>query len=165
MTSKTARPSARRRLGIGAVLAAGSLAAAGLAFAPAAAAVVPTSATVTFNCGLYGGGAATLTTVQTGTSATITVTSAIAAPLPLAADSISSTLTMRKGTSSTTVFTGTKNPAIATGAPVIVGPLTGTVAPGDSLDAGGGSLVMVIFGINVTCTPTGNQSPGPFVYE
>lgn len=72
---------------------------------------------------------------------------------------------MRKGTSSTTVFTGTKNPAIATGAPVIVGPLTGTVAPGDSLDAGGGSLVMVIFGINVTCTPTGNQSPGPFVYE
>lgn len=82
MTSKTARPSARRRLGIGAVLAAGSLAAAGLAFAPAAAAVVPTSATVTFNCGLYGGGAATLTTVQTGTSATITVTSAIAAPLP-----------------------------------------------------------------------------------
>lgn len=165
MRSTSVRPSPRRRLGIGAVLAAGSLAATGLAFAPAAAAVAPTSATVTFNCGLYGGGAATLSATQTGTSATITVTSAIAAPLPLAANSISSTLTMTKAGGGTTAFTGTKNPAIATGAPVIVGPLTGTVASGDSLDAGGGSLVMVIFGISVTCTPAAKQVPGPFVYS
>jgi len=165
MTSTSVRPSARRRLGIGAVLAAGSLAVTGLAFAPAAAAVAPTTATVNFNCGIYGGGAATLTATQSGTSATITVNSAIAAPLPLAADSISSTLTMTKAAGGTTAFTGTKNPAMATGDPVTVGPLTGTVASGDSLDAGGGTFVMVIFGISVTCTPTAKQSPGPFVYE
>ncbi|MFF3381131.1 hypothetical protein ACFYXF_50315 [Streptomyces sp. NPDC002680] len=165
MTSKTARPSARRRLGIGAVLAAGSLATTGLAFAPAAAAVAPTSATVTYSCGLFGGGSTVLTATQDGTSATITVSSSITAPLPLAADSIASTLTLAKATGGTTAFTGNKNPATATGATVTVGPLTGTVASGDSLEAGGGTLTLVLFGITVTCTPTGNQAPGPFVYE
>ena len=164
MRSTTVRLPARRRLGIGAVFAAGSLAVTGLAFAPTAAAVTPTSATVTYSCGFFGGGSTTLTVLQDGTSATITVSSNITAPLPLAADSIATTLTLAKAGGGLTTFTGTKNPATATGATVTVGPLTGTVASGDSLEAGGGTLKMVLFGITVTCTPTANQSPGPFVF-
>jgi hypothetical protein len=155
-----------KRLGIGAALAAGTLAA-GLALAPGAAAVVPQSATIIADCGAYGGGEATLTATQTGTSATITLSSSeITSPLALDADSIASTLTMTKASGGTTAFTGTKNPAMAAGDGVSVGPLTGTVAPGDSLEAFGGSLKMVIFGfITVTCTAEGAQSPGPFVFE
>lgn len=65
----------------------------------------------------------------------------------------------------TTTFTGTENPAIAAGDPVTVGPLNGTVASGDSLESYGGSLQIVVFGITVTCTATGPQSPGPFVFD
>ncbi|MFD2683900.1 hypothetical protein ACFS5L_03320 [Streptomyces phyllanthi] len=155
----------RKRFGISAALAAGAVAVSGLAFAPTAAAVTPQSATITANCGIYGGGAATLKATQSGTTATITVTSAITAPLALAEDSIQSTLTMVKPDGSTVAFTGTENPAMAAGAPVEVGPLTGTVASGDILEANRGSLRMVIFGITVTCTPGGPQSPGPFVFE
>ncbi|MGW0820012.1 hypothetical protein [Streptomyces sp. NPDC002845] len=154
----------RKRFGVSAALTAGAVALAGLAFAPAAAAVDPQSATITADCGLFGGGEATLTATQDGTSATITLTSAITAPLALAEDSIQSTLTMTNAGGGTVAFTGTENPAMATGDNVTVGPLTGTVASGDSLDAYGGSLQMVIFGITVTCTADGPQSPGPFVY-
>ena len=41
---------------------------------------------------------------------------------------------------------------MATGDAVTVGPLDGTVASGDSLEAYGGSLQMTLFGITVTCT-------------
>ncbi|MEV0226500.1 hypothetical protein [Streptomyces sp. NPDC050704] len=156
----------RKRIGIGAALAAGTLGA-GLALAPGAAAVVPQTATITADCGTYGGGEATLTATQSGTSATITVSSsAITAPVALGEDSIASTLTMVKASGGTTTFTGTENPAIAAGEGVTVGPLNGTVASGDSLEANGGTLDMVIFGIiTVTCTAQGPQSPGPFVFE
>ncbi|MEU9191215.1 hypothetical protein AB0D14_43370 [Streptomyces sp. NPDC048484] len=154
-----------KRLGIGAALAAGTLAA-GLALAPGAAAVAPQTATIVADCGLYGGGEATLTATQSGTSATITVTSSeITAPLALAEDSIASTLTLTKASGGTTAFTGTENPAMAAGDGVTVGPLNGTVAAGDSLEAFGGSLQMVLFGITVTCAADGPQSPGPFVFE
>jgi hypothetical protein len=83
----------------------------------------------------------------------------------VAQDSISSTLTLVKAGGGTTAFSGTKNPAMAGGDPVSVGPLSGTVASGDSLEAYGGSLKMVIFGITVTCTATAPQSPGPFVFD
>ncbi|MGP4052378.1 hypothetical protein [Streptomyces sp. 2A115] len=155
----------RKHLGIGAALAAGTLAT-GLALAPGAAAVEPQTATITADCGIYGGGEATLTATQNGTSATITVTSsAITAPLALGEDSIASTLTLVKASGGTTAFTGTENPAMAAGDGVTVGPLNGTVASGDSLEANGGSLEMVIFGITVTCTAQGPQSPGPFVFD
>ncbi|MFE9449448.1 hypothetical protein [Streptomyces sp. NPDC006739] len=155
-----------KRTATGAALVAGALAVTGLAFAPTAAAVTPQTATINASCGIFGGGAATLTATQSGTSATISLTStAITAPLPVAKDSISSKLTLVKASGGTTVFSGTKNPAMATGDPVSVGPLTGTVASGDSLETYGGSLVMTIFGINVTCTATANQSPGPFVFS
>ncbi|TPQ21675.1 hypothetical protein [Streptomyces sporangiiformans] len=155
----------RKRIGLGAALAAGTLSVTGLALAPAAAAVVPQTATINANCGIYGGGEATLTATQNGTSATITVTSAIAAPVALSADSIASTLTMAKAGGGTTEFTGTKNPAMAAGDSVTVGPLSGTVASGDSLEANGGSLKMVVLGLTVTCTADGPQSPGPFVFD
>ncbi|BCM66829.1 MULTISPECIES: hypothetical protein [Streptomyces] len=154
------------RTATGAALVAGALAVTGLAFAPTAAAVTPQSATITASCGIFGGGAATLTATQSGTSAAITLTStAIKAPVAVAQDSITSTLTMAKAGGGSTVFSGKKNPAMASGAAVSVGPLPGTVASGDSLDAYGGSLKMVIFGVTVTCTTPAKQSPGPFVFD
>ncbi|MFI5792467.1 hypothetical protein [Streptomyces sp. NPDC051677] len=155
-----------KRIGSGAALLAGALAVTGLAFAPSAAAVTPTTATVTANCGLFGGGAATLTATQTGTAATIKLTStAITAPIMINANTIASTLTMANSTGSARVFSGTVNPAMAVGDPITVGPLNGTVASGDKLDFYKGSLKMVVFGITVTCTTNAAQSPGPFVFN
>jgi hypothetical protein len=154
-----ARPAVPRR-------AAGALAVTGLVFAPSAAAVTPQSATITASCGIFGGGTATLTATQSGTSATVTLTSsAITAPVAVAQDSISSTLTLARAGGGSVVFSGTRNPAMNAGDPVGVGPLPGTVASGDSLDAYGGSLKMVIFGVTVTCTASGPRSPGPFVFD
>ncbi|KFF97964.1 hypothetical protein PV367_24835 [Streptomyces europaeiscabiei] len=156
----------RIRLGVGPALAAGALAVTGLAFAPTAAAVTPDVATINATCTIGGSGVATLTATQDGTSATVTVTSEeITAPIALAEDSIQSTLTLANASGGTVAFTGTENPALAAGDGVEVGPLTGTVAPGDSLDAFGGSLQMVIFGFPVTCTAGAAQSPGPFVFD
>ncbi|MFI6334446.1 hypothetical protein [Streptomyces sp. NPDC050535] len=156
----------RKRLGSAAALAAGTLAATGLAFAPTAAAVTPLTATITATCSLVGDGEATLTATQTGTAATITVTSTeITTPIALGQDSVTSTLTLVKASGGTTVFSGTKNPAIPAGGGVEVGPLDGTVATGDSLEAFGGSLQLVVFGIPITCNANAPQSPGPFVFE
>ncbi|MFD7705849.1 hypothetical protein ACFV6E_15915 [Streptomyces sp. NPDC059785] len=155
-----------RRKTTGAALLAGALAATGLALAPTAVAVTPDTASITANCGSFGGGAATLTATQNGTAATITLTaSAITTPLALSADSITSTLTLVNAAGGTRTFTGTKNPAMAAGSPVTVGPVGGTVASGDSLEAYGGTLKMVVFGITITCTATAPQSPGPFVFD
>ncbi|MEU3334539.1 hypothetical protein [Streptomyces sp. NPDC006668] len=155
-----------KRTGAGAAMVVGALAAASLAFAPSALAVTPQTATISADCGAFGSGQATLTATQDGTAATITVTSAVTAPIALSQDSISSTLTLVNNTTGgTSTFSGTKNPAIAAGDPVTVGPLDGTVASGDSLEAYGGSLQLVVFGITVTCTATGPQSPGPFVFD
>ncbi|MFJ4719313.1 hypothetical protein [Streptomyces luteogriseus] len=156
----------RKRIGAGAALAAGALAVTGLAFAPAALAVTPQTATISADCGTFGSGEATLTATQDGTAATLTVkSSAITAPIALGEDSISSTLTLVKSGGGTVDFSGAENPAMAAGAPVEVGPLSGTVASGDSLEAFGGSLRMTVFGITITCTATGPQSPGPFVFD
>ena len=155
-----------KRIGAGAALAAGALAVTGLAFAPAALAVTPQTATISADCGTFGSGEATLTATQDGTAATLTVkSSAITAPIALGEDSISSTLTLVKSGGGTVDFSGTENPAMAAGAPVEVGPLSGTVASGDSLEAFGGSLKMTVFGITIPCTATGPQSPGPFVFD
>ncbi|MDQ1045419.1 hypothetical protein [Streptomyces sp. V4I2] len=156
----------RKRTGTGAAVLVGALALTGLALAPTAVAVTPDTATITADCGTFGGGEATLTATQDGTAATITVTSsAITAPIALGQDSISSTLTLVNTAGGTTAFTGTKNPAMAAGDPVTVGPLDGTVASGDTLEAFGGSLQMTVLGITITCTAAGPQSPGPFVFD
>ncbi|QFQ97109.1 hypothetical protein F9278_13815 [Streptomyces phaeolivaceus] len=156
----------RIRLGVGSALAAGTLAVTGLAFAPTALAVTPATATINASCTIGGSGVATLTATQDGTSATVTLSSEeITAPIALAEDSIQSTLTFVKASGGTTSFTGTENPALAAGDGMVVGPLTGTVAPGDSLEAYGGSLQMVVFGFPVSCTASGPQSPAPFVFD
>lgn len=155
-----------KRIGTGAALAVGTLAVAGLALAPAAVAVTPDTATITADCGSFGSGVATLTATQDGTAATIAVSSEeITAPIALAEDSIAATLTMTNSTGDDREFSGTENPALAAGDPVQVGPLSGTVASGDSLDAYDGSLTMTVFGITITCTATAPQSPGPFVFD
>jgi hypothetical protein len=155
-----------KRIGSGAALLAGALAVTGLVLAPSAAAVTPTTATVTASCGLFGGGAATLTATQSGTSATLKLTSSsITTPVAIGENSINSTLTMANSTGAARVFTGSVNPALAAGAHVEVGPLNGTVASGDSLDFYQGSLKMVVFGITITCTTSSAQQPGPFVFD
>ncbi|MFD7440783.1 hypothetical protein [Streptomyces sp. NPDC059909] len=141
----------------------GTLTAGALVMAPAAQAVEPTTATLSFDCGSYGSGEATLTATQDGTAATINVsTSAITAPIPISANSVRSTLTLTKNGSGTATFTGNANPAIPAGGAVSTGPLNGTVTAGDSLEAT--TLTVVVFGITATCTATSPQNPGPFVF-
>ncbi|MFF1505930.1 hypothetical protein [Streptomyces sp. NPDC058326] len=156
----------RSSSGAAAVLAA-ALAAAGLAFAPTAAAVSPGTATATYDCGSWGGGTATLTATQSGTAATIKVTSAVTTPIAVGADQINATLTMAKAGGGTRVFTGKKNPALGAGQSVVIGPLSGTAASGDSLNSyfAGVALKMVIFGVTVNCDAVTSQSPGPFVFS
>ncbi|WP_327324379.1 hypothetical protein OG735_18965 [Streptomyces sp. NBC_01210] len=151
------------RLGFGVLASIGVLAAGALVMAPAANAVTPDTATLSFDCGSFGSGTATLTATQDGTAATISVsTSAITSPIDLSANSVKSTLTLTKNGSDTATFTGNANPAIPAGSPVSTGPLNGTVAAGDSLE--GKSLTVVVFGISVTCNATSAQTPGPFVF-
>ncbi|WP_234326765.1 hypothetical protein [Streptomyces sp. NRRL S-337] len=131
--------------------------------APASTAVTPGTATLAFDCGSYGSGTATLTATQDGTAATISVsTSAISSPINIGANSVRSTLTLTRNGSGTTEFSGNANPAIPAGSPVSTGPLKGTVAAGDSLEAS--SLKVVVLGITATCKATSPQSPGPFVF-
>ncbi|MEU7579092.1 hypothetical protein AB0B50_15995 [Streptomyces sp. NPDC041068] len=150
-------------IGIGSAIGAGALAVGALAMAPAAGAVEPQTATLSFDCGSYGAGTATLKATQDGTNATIDLsTSAITAPIDVAAGAVTSTLTLTKNGTGTTDFTGNSNPAIPAGGAVSTGPLAGTVASGDSLEAK--SLKVQVLGITVNCTATSPQSPGPFVF-
>lgn len=152
-----------RRLGAGSALGVGLVAVGAMVMAPAATAVTPDTATISFDCGTWGSGSATLKATQDGTAATISVsTSAITAPIDIAAGSVDSTLTLTKNGTDTATFTGSSNPAIPAGGEVSTGPLDGTVAIGDSLE--GKSLQVVVLGISVTCNATSAQAPGPFVF-
>lgn len=153
----------RLTAGIGTGIGAGALALGALVCAPAAHAVDPQTATLSFDCGSYGSGSATLTAAQDGTKATIDVsTSAITAPVDIAAGSVNSTLTLTRNGTGTTTFSGSSNPALPSGSPVSTGPLAGTVAAGDKLEAT--SLKVVVFGVTATCRATSAQSPGPFTF-
>lgn len=151
------------KIGFGTALVAGMAVTGALVLAPAADAVTPASATLSFNCGAFGSGSATITASQSGSTATFTVTtSAITSPINIGANSVTSTLTMANHGTGTKTFTGSSNPAITAGQPISTGPLTGPVAAGDSL--AGKSMKVVVFGISVTCTATSAQSPGPFLF-
>ncbi|WP_419999391.1 hypothetical protein [Streptomyces boninensis] len=155
--------SSTRRAAIATLAGAAALTTGALVTAPTAVAVEPTTATIDFDCGSYGSGSATLTATQDGTAATITVsTSAITAPIDIGANSVNSTLTLTKNGSDTTTFTGSANPAIPSGSPVSTGPLDGTVAAGDSLEAK--SLEVTVLGVTATCNATSAQAPGPFKF-
>jgi hypothetical protein len=145
------------------LLTVAALVATTLAMAPAAHAVTPETATLSFDCGSYGSGTATLKATQDGTAATIDLsTTAVTAPLPVGANSVRSTLTLARNGTDTATFTGSSNPAIPAGGAVSTGPLAGTVAAGDSLEAK--TLTVVVFGITARCTATSPQNPGPFVF-
>lgn len=145
------------------LLTVAALAATTLAMAPAVHAVTPETATLSFDCGSYGSGTATLKATQDGTAATIDLsTTAVTAPLPVGANSVRSTLTLARNGTDTATFTGSSNPAIPAGGAVSTGPLAGTVAAGDSLEAK--TLTVVVFGITARCTATSPQNPGPFVF-
>ncbi|MFH8929107.1 hypothetical protein ACH4D4_18805 [Streptomyces pristinaespiralis] len=145
------------------LLTVAALAATTLAMAPAAHAVTPETATLSFDCGSYGSGTATLKATQDGTAATIDLsTTAVTAPLPVGANSVRSTLTLARNGTDTATFTGSSNPAIPAGGAVSTGPLAGTVAAGDSLEAK--TLTVVVFGITARCTATSPQNPGPFIF-
>jgi hypothetical protein len=123
-----------------------------------------------YDCGTWGGGTARLAATQDGTTATITLTSSVTAPIAIGADTLSADLLLTlNGGSTQTHCTGTANPAMAAGDPLEVGPLTGAVASGDSLDSylatgDAYSLQIVYLGIAVTCQATTVQDPGPFVF-
>ncbi|WP_326686254.1 MULTISPECIES: hypothetical protein [unclassified Streptomyces] len=152
------------RLATGTALSIGAAVAGTLALAPSAYAVEPQTATISFDCGTWGSGEATLDATQDGTAATITVTTdAITSPIDVAAGSVSSTLTLSKNETGTTQFTGSANPALPAGSPVSTGPLDGTVASGDALEAQ--SLTITVLGVTVTCDATSPQTPGPFVFD
>lgn len=146
------------------------VAAALVALAPAATAVTPTTATANYNCGTWGSGAATLTATQSGTTATITLKSSVTSPIAIGANTLSADLLLTlNGGSTQTHFTGTSNPAIPANGAVTVGPLTGTVASGNSLDSylatgSAYSLKIIYLGVPVTCKATTAQTPGPFVF-
>jgi hypothetical protein len=154
----------RSRSALGTALGTAVLAAGAIAFAPGASAVDPTTATVSADCGSAGSGEAKLTATQDGTAATITLTSsAVKAPIDVEAGSVETTLTLSKNGSDTATFTGKSNPAMSAGDDVDSGPLDGTVAAGDVMEAK--SVKIVIFGtITVNCTATSAQSPGPFTF-
>jgi hypothetical protein len=154
------------KAGIGSVIAAVAL----LALAPNAVAVSPQTATANYDCGIWGGGSATLTATEVGSVATIKLSTALTAPIAISANSLTSDLALTlNGGSTQTHFTGTVNPAMAAGAAITVGPLTGTVASGDSLDSylatgSAYSLSVLYLGVTVTCKATTAQVPGPFVF-
>lgn len=154
----------RSRFALGTALGTAALAVGAMALAPTATAVDPTTATVSADCGSSGAGEATLVATQDGTAATITLSSsAVKAPIAVGAGAVNTTLTLSKNGTDTATFTGNSNPAMAAGDDVNSGPLTGTVAAGDVLEAT--SVKLVIFGlITVNCTATTPQAPGPFTF-
>ncbi len=163
MKSRIKSPTMYRKFGIGTALGVAALAAGTLAMAPVANAVTPETATLSFDCGSFGSGTATLHATQDGTAATISLsTDAITSPIAISANSVKSTLTLARNGADTTTFTGNANPAIPAGGAVSTGPLDGTVTVGDSLEAK--SLTVVVFGITAECTATSPQNPGPFVF-
>ncbi|GAA3809803.1 hypothetical protein ACFS5L_44385 [Streptomyces phyllanthi] len=140
-----------------------------MALAPGAIAVSPTTATAYYDCGTWGSTILTLNAAQYGTTATITLGSSdMVAPIAIPENTTNAVLRLeRNGGPDTTLFTGQTNPPVPAGSPIELGPLIGTVAPGDSLDSyvGGDSLSFVIFGISVRCAAMTKQSPGPFVFD
>ncbi|MEU7040140.1 hypothetical protein AB0A77_03660 [Streptomyces varsoviensis] len=151
------------RYGIGTALGVSALAVGALATAPVASAVTADTATISFECGMFGSGSATLTATHSGTTASISLsTSAITSPIDLAANSVKSTLTMTNHGTGAKTFTGKSNPAIPANSEVSTGPLTGKVAAGDSLEAK--TLKVVVLGVTATCNATSTQSPGPFEF-
>ncbi|MFJ9560459.1 hypothetical protein ACIRQQ_10505 [Streptomyces fuscichromogenes] len=153
--------------GTGTVTAAAALLAGTVALAPGAAAVTPTQATTQYHCGnLLGWVNAQLTATQTGSYATMTVQlTSVDAPIAIQGYSIASTLMLDDvNTGQPVVFMGTVNPPLSVGDPIVLGPLSGVVDPGESLDVYGKELTFVMLGIRFDCQAVTPLSPGPFAF-
>ncbi|WP_406436322.1 hypothetical protein OHB00_20315 [Streptomyces sp. NBC_00631] len=160
----------KRKLRAAVIAAASTVLLAGMvALAPGADAVTPDTATVRYDCGTLGETDAKLTAAQSGTDAWITVELlGITAPLSIQPLSLTEALVLNDtGTGNPVTFTGNPaNPFIAVGDPLILGPLRGTVASGESLDtlAGTYNLTFVMYGITFHCRTLTAMYGGPFMF-
>lgn len=149
-------------LGIGTAGAA-ALAVGALVMAPSATAVDPTTATIQADCGSIGSGEVKLEATQDGTAATITLSSsAVKVPIAIGENTVETTLTLSNANGEDVTFSGNANPALEAGDDVNSGPLDGTVASGDALEAK--SATIKVLGLTVECTGTSAQEPGPFTF-
>ncbi|WP_228974902.1 hypothetical protein [Streptomyces sp. DH12] len=170
-TTTTAVATAGLLLG-GIATAAPATAAQSAAASSSASASVSQTVTARYDCGAYGVTDLTLEASASGGVGSVRIsTSGGLAPFDIPADSISATLRLERAAGGTAVFSGTANDAAAAGQPVTIGPLTGAVSAGDSLDsyvpaAGSGdvSLSLDVLGIANTCNAVGKQTPGPIVF-
>jgi hypothetical protein len=78
------------------------------------------------------------------------------------ADFMATTLTLTTADGEDVTFSGKSNPAMRLGDGFDSGPLTGTVAPGEVLEAK--SFTFTFLHFRVDCTVTSPQTPGPFVF-
>ncbi|UUS31121.1 MULTISPECIES: hypothetical protein [Streptomyces] len=148
----------------------------GIATAAPATAVQSAAASQTvtarYDCGAYGVTDLTIEASASGGAGSVRIsTSGGLAPFDIPADSISATLRLERAAGGTVAFSGTANDAAAAGQPVTIGPLTGAVSAGDSLDsyvpAAGAtdvSLSLNVLGIVNSCNAVGKQTPGPIVF-
>lgn len=148
----------------------------GVAAAAAPAAAVEAAAaqtvTATYDCGAFGVTDLTIEAeADNGVGSLRISTSGGLAPADIPADSITATLSLERATGGTVAFSGTANEAAGAGEPVVIGPLTGAVSAGDSLDsyipaAGSGevSLSLNVLGMSNTCNAVTKQNPGPIVF-
>lgn len=144
------------------------------AAAPTAAVEAAAAQTVTasYDCGAFGVTDLTIEAeADNGVGSVRISTSDGLAPVDLPADSITATLSLERATGGTVAFSGTANEAAGAGEPVVIGPLTGAVSAGDSLDsyipaAGSGevSLSLDVNGTSNTCNAVTKQTPGPIVF-
>ncbi|MER6080185.1 hypothetical protein [Streptomyces sp. NPDC001833] len=168
-TRSTGRTNRKLRAAVTATVTAttAALLAGTVALAPGAAAVTPTQATTEYDCGnLLGLVNAQLTATQSGTDATITVElRSVNAPVAIQWNSITSTLVLNDiNTGQPIVFMGTANPFLPAGDPIVLGPLLGTVEPGESLDVFRNELTFLMYGIRFDCEAITPLSPGPFQF-
>ncbi|MDX3382056.1 hypothetical protein PV682_11395 [Streptomyces niveiscabiei] len=149
--------------------------AASLALAGSAVAVAPASATASYNCDAAGSGTIKLTAADSGGVKSVKLDSTdIVAQFPYAANSVTTTLKLKKASGAEVQFSGAVHPAATTGAPLSFGPLplsSGSLAAGDVTDsavlagtpsASNWSLKFVVTNAGGTftsyCTATSTQS-------
>jgi len=97
----------------------------------------------------YPASSATATPSGTPTTAKITLSTGLLAPIDIATDSLTTTLVTSAGT-----FTGTRNPEMYLGDPIVLGPLSfsGSSVSSATLSTGAAKLTVFIAGPNVTVT-------------
>ncbi|MYW02117.1 hypothetical protein [Streptomyces sp. SID3343] len=149
---------------------AAAVAAAGLvgAIAFSGPASAGTNGSATYTCSTnqvppvsYPASVAVATPSGTPTAAKLTLSTGLAAPIDIAQDTLTTTVTTSAGT-----FTGTKNPEMYAGDPIILGALSfsGTSVSSATLSTGSAKLTIFIAGPNVTVTCAGSSPSGTITW-